>query len=149
MGSKTTRLDPIDFHCMGLNMRSAEGRQMTEFPFFGLTVPLNERLITSRKSFRGITSLSPVHTKHDNYKVNDKDNDISIHTGERYRLFILSARTSTTLNSRAPYSRMDSDWMSMFVSFISWKKNRSESDSNDIVSLCLYHYSCGVVSAIL
>ncbi len=36
--------------------------------------------------------------------------------------------------------------MSMFVSFISGKK-LSESDSNDIVSLCLYRYSCGVDSA--
>ncbi len=88
---------------------------------------------------------SPVHTKNENYK----DNDISIPTGERYRLFILSARASVALNSQAPYSRMNSDWMSMFVSFISWKKNRSGSDSNDIVSLCLYRYSCGVDSAIL
>ncbi len=38
---------------------------------------------------------SPVHTKNDNYK----DNDISVHTSERYRLFILSARSSAALNS--------------------------------------------------
>ncbi len=46
-------------------------------------------------------------------------------------------------------SRMDSDWLSMSVSFISWNKNRSESYSNDIVSLCLYRYSRGVDSLIL
>ncbi len=60
----------------------------------------------------------PVHTKNDNYK----DKDISVHTSERYRLFILSAHSSAALNSRARYSRMDSDWMLIFVSFISWKK---------------------------
>ncbi len=54
--------------------------------------------------------LSPVHTKHDN----DKDNYICVHTSERYRLFILSARASAALNSRAHYSRMDSDWLSVF-----------------------------------
>ncbi len=46
-------------------------------------------------------------------------------------LFILSAHSSAALHFRARDSRMDSDWMSMFVSFISWK-NRSESDSSDI-----------------
>ncbi len=66
----------------------------------------------------GNKALSPVHTKNDNYK----DNDISVHTSIRYRLFTLSARASVTLNSRAHYSRMDSDWLSMFVSFIGWKK---------------------------
>ncbi len=91
--------------------------------------------------------LSPVHTKNENYKDNYKDNDISVHTSERYRRFILSARSSAALNSRARDSRIDSDWLSVFVSFISWKKNRS--DSNDIVSLCLYRYSCGVDCAIL
>ncbi len=30
-----------------------------------------------------------IHTKDDNYK----DNDLSVHTSERYRLFILSARS--------------------------------------------------------
>ncbi len=89
--------------------------------------------------------LSPVHTKNDNYK----DNNISIHTSRRYRLYILSARASVFLNYQARYSRIDSDWLSMFLLFISWTKNRSESDSNDIVSLCLYRYSCGVDSAIL
>ncbi len=62
-----------------------------------------------------VTVLSPVHTKNDNYK----DNNISVHTSERYHLFILSARASAALNSRARYSRIDSDWLSMFLSFIS------------------------------
>ncbi len=66
--------------------------------------------------------LSPVHTKHDNDKDNYNDNYICVHTSERYRLFILSARASAALNSRAHYSRMDSDWLSVFLSFISWKK---------------------------
>ncbi len=66
--------------------------------------------------------LSPVHTKHDNDKDNYNDNYICVHTSERYRLFILSARASAALNSRARYSRMDSDWLSVFLSFISWKK---------------------------
>ncbi len=66
--------------------------------------------------------LSPVHTKHDNDKDNYNDNYIRVHTSERYRLFILSARASAALNSPAHYSRMDSDWLSVFVSFISWKK---------------------------
>ncbi len=38
--------------------------------------------------------LSPVHTKHDNDKDNYNDNYICVHTSERYRLFILSARAS-------------------------------------------------------
>ncbi len=37
-------------------------------------------------------------------------------------MFILSASASVALNSQAGYSRMDSDWLSMSVSFISWKK---------------------------
>ncbi len=45
--------------------------------------------------------LSPVHTK------NDKD--ISVHTSKLHHLFIRSARASAALNSRARYSRMDSD----------------------------------------
>ncbi len=69
-----------------------------------------------------IVGLRPVHTKHDNYKDNYKDNDISVHTSERYRLFILSAHASAALNSRACDSRIDSDWVSMILSFISWKK---------------------------
>ncbi len=90
-----------------------------------------------------VTVLSPVHTKNDNYK----DNNISVHTTERSSVYS-KARASAALNSRARYSRIDSDWLSMFLSFISWK-NRSESDSNDIFSLCLYRYSCGVDSALL
>ncbi len=53
-----------------------------------------------------------IHTKNDNYK----DNDISVHTSERYRLFILSACASAVLNSRTHYNKIDSDWV------ISWKK---------------------------
>ncbi len=68
-----------------------------------------------------VSTLSPVHTKHDNDKDNYNDNYICVHTSERYRLFILSARESAALNSRAHYSRMDSDWLSVFLSFISWK----------------------------
>jgi len=52
--------------------------------------------------------LSPVHTKNDNY------NDISIHTSERYRLFILSARGVCRFKFTS-YSRMDSDWLSVFL----------------------------------
>ncbi len=62
--------------------------------------------------------LSPVQTKDDNYKYNY----ISVHTSGRYRLFILSARSSAALNSQAHDSRIDSDRASMFLSFISWKK---------------------------
>ncbi len=52
-----------------------------------------------------------------------KDNDISVHTSEWYRLFILTTGWSAALNSPAFYSRKDSDWVSMFVLFISWKKS--------------------------
>ncbi len=96
------------------------------------TIDKNTKFLFDHK----INVLSPVHTKNDNYK----DKDISVHTSERYRL---SACASATLNSRTHYCRMDSDWLSVFLSFISWK-NCSGSDSNGIVSLCLYHYSCGV-----
>ncbi len=62
----------------------------------------------------------------------------------RYRRFILSARAPVALNSPAQYSRLDSDWLSMFVSFISWKN-----DSNNIASLCFYRYSYGVDYSII
>lgn len=38
-------------------------------------------------------------------------------------------------------SHVDSDWLSLFLLFITWRK--SESDSKYIVPLC--HYSCAVV----
>ncbi len=60
----------------------------------------------------GDGSLKPrVHTKNDNYE----DKDISVHNSELYRQFILSACSSAALNYRARYSRIDSDWVSMFV----------------------------------
>ncbi len=90
-------------------------------------------------------TLSPVHTKNDNYK----DNDISVHTSGRYRLYILSACASVALNSPARYSRVDSDLAVNVCIVHQLEKNRSESDSNQIISLCLYRYSCGVYSAIL
>ncbi len=77
---------------------------------------------SGKKLFGGHVALSPVHTKHDNDKDNYNDNYICVHTSERYHLFILSARASAALNSRAHYSRMDSYWLSVFLSFISWKK---------------------------
>ncbi len=67
-----------------------------------------------KKMFELRSDLSPVHTKDDNYKHNYKDN-ISIHSSERYHLFVLSAPLSATLKTWAHYSRMDSDWLSMFV----------------------------------
>ncbi len=54
--------------------------------------------------------------------------------------------SSAALISGARYSRMNSDWVSFEHQA---GKNHSESDSNDIVSLCLHHYGCGVDSAIL
>ncbi len=69
-----------------------------------------------------VVLLSPVHTKHDNDNDDYNDNYICVHTSERYRLFILSARASAALNSPAHYNRMDSDWLSVFLSFISWKE---------------------------
>ncbi len=81
----------------------------------------------------------------DNYT----DSYISIHTSGQYCLFILSARLSAALNSQARDSRINSDWVSMFVSFITGGKKYSESDSKDIIFLCLYRYSCGVDSAII
>ncbi len=91
-------LDPIDFYYM------------------------NKTIFEQKHFFRISFVLSPVHTKNENYKDNYKDNDISVHTSEWYRRFILSARSSAALNSRARDSRIDSDWLSVFVSFISWKK---------------------------
>jgi hypothetical protein len=38
----------------------------------------------------------------------------------------------------------DNEGLSMFLYSISWKKNLSESHSNDIVALCHYRYSCWV-----
>ncbi len=60
----------------------------------------------------------------------------------------LIAHTSAVLNSRACYSRVDSDWVSIIVHQLG-KENGFGSVSNDIVSPCLYHYSCGVDSPIL
>ncbi len=54
--------------------------------------------------------LSLVHTKNNNYKDND-----NIHTSRQYCLFIISARSSDALNPQAHDSRIDSDWMSMFL----------------------------------
>lgn len=68
--------------------------------------------------------LRPVHTIY------------FIHTSSRYHLFIQSTHLSAAFSSS-----IDSDWVKVFLSFISWKKNISESDSNDIISLCLYCYS--------
>ncbi len=62
--------------------------------------------------------LRHIHTKNDNYK----DNYISIHTSRQYRLLILSARVSAGLNSQDHYSRIDTDWVSVFLPFIRWKK---------------------------
>ncbi len=70
-----------------------------------------------------ISDLRPVHIRNDNNKDKDKDNYISVHTSGRYRLFILSARSSTSLNFRARDNRIDYDCLSIFLSFISWKKN--------------------------
>jgi len=86
----------------------------------------------------------PVHTENNNYK----DNDISAHTSERYCLFILSMHIC-----RFKFlSSLWQDWFWLAVNvFIvhQLEKNRSESNSNDIVSLCLYRYICGVDAAIL
>ncbi len=88
--------------------------------------------------------LKLVHPKNNTYK----DNYISVHTSWWYCPFILSAYSSAAWKSRACYSRTDYDWLSIFI-IHQLEKNRFESDSNDIVSLCLYRYSCGVDSAIL
>ncbi len=50
---------------------------------------------------------------------------------------------SAAIHSQACYSRIDSDWLSMFYRLTAGK-NRSPSDSNNIVPLCLYRYSCGL-----
>ncbi len=39
---------------------------------------------------------------------------------------------------------MDSDWLSVFLSFFNWTKNHSESDSSDIALLCGYCFSSDV-----
>ncbi len=62
--------------------------------------------------------LRPVHTKNVNYK----DSYISIHISGQYRLFILCAHSSATLNSQACYSRIYFVWVLMYLSFISCKK---------------------------
>ncbi len=98
-----------------------------------MSIPILLQNTTSRIRVLGL--LSPIHTKNDNYK----DNDISVHTSGRYRLFILSARSSAALNSQACDSRIDSDRLSMFFIVHQLKKKKS---------LSLYHYSCAVDSAI-
>ncbi len=52
--------------------------------------------------------LSLVHTKNNTYSDN-------VHTSRQYCLFIISARSSDALNPQAHDSRIDSDWMSMFL----------------------------------
>ncbi len=63
--------------------------------------------IKNRLIFRNYTSTRfgsqlkrPVHTKNDNYKYNF----INVHNSGRYRLCILSTRSSVALDSQAGYS---------------------------------------------
>ncbi len=49
-----------------------------------LTVGLNSQSRWTYFLWSEHLHLSPVHTRNDNYKHNYKDNDISIHTSERY-----------------------------------------------------------------
>ncbi len=58
-------------------------------------------------------------------------------------LYITSANCRFVLchlKCSSSLKQVDSDWLSMFLAFISWK-NCSESHSNDIVPLCRYHYT--------
>ncbi len=73
-----------------------------------------------KKLINLIKLSNPVHTNND--KDNYKDKVIHVHNSERYCLFILSK---------------------LILELGDWKK------INDIVSLCLYRYSCGVDSAII
>ncbi len=92
-------------------------------------------------------TLNPAHTKIDNYNDYYKDNNMSVHTSGRHRQFILSANVSTALNFRACDSSIDWFWLGVNDFIVHQLKNGS--DSNDVVFLCLYCYSCGVNSAIL
>ncbi len=51
--------------------------------------------------------------------------------------------------SRSLYQKLISIGCWCIFSFISWKKNLSESDFNYIIYVCLYRYSCRMDSAIL
>ncbi len=88
--------------------------------------------------------LSSVHIKNDNYKDNYMYNNISIHTSGQYHLFILSAHSSAALNSPARYSKIRF-WLGVNVCIVhQLELVFSKSDSNYIISPCLYRYSCGV-----